>query len=358
MTSKTAFTPELVPLVLAIGTATIFCATLQNRKSKKPEQKRSGSTKTHTKTPKNASAKTLEKSSDSSEASKENIRIILQRFRKASLLVDGKVESVGGAEIGDLATTTAPSDTCGLLVYISFAKSATKEKAFQAAKTILNLPLLTQGAWGDGTDTKGFLDITADCKPHLLLVPQANLISKVKSQGKSIQYHGQIEKEKGMELYNHFADCVRALVLEHQYGVQKKSLPEWTKQLLSNKKSNVDTSTPPSKMFQDHSLYSEWDEHGIPIKAANGDDLSKSALKKLKKQYESQKKKYEKHLKSSSNLVTTDKKDWSLLDQSVCTILAGTFGARQALSISSDMGPFCHVVSLWCSTPYGIESRK
>jgi len=345
MTSKTAFTPGLVPLVLAIGTATIFCATLQNRKSKKTIQKSSSSTKAHAKTPKNASAKTLKNSSDNSEASKENIRIILQRFRKASLLVDGKVESVG-EEIGDLATTSAPSDTCGLLVYISFAKSATKEKAIQAAKTILNLPLLTQGAWGDGTNTKGFLDITADCKPQLLLVPQANLISKVKSQGKSIQYHGQIEKEKGMDLYNHFVDCVRALVLEHQYGVQNKSLPEWTKQLLSKKKSNVDTSTPPGEMFQDHSLYSEWDEHGIPIKAASGDDLSKSALKKLKKQYESQKKKHEKYLKSSSNLVTTDKKDWSLLDQSVCTVLAGTFGARQALSISSDMGPFCHVVSL------------
>eukprot|EP00547_Thalassionema_nitzschioides_P016837 CAMPEP_0194239566 /NCGR_PEP_ID=MMETSP0158-20130606/5986_1 /TAXON_ID=33649 /ORGANISM="Thalassionema nitzschioides, Strain L26-B" /LENGTH=199 /DNA_ID=CAMNT_0038974059 /DNA_START=330 /DNA_END=926 /DNA_ORIENTATION=+ len=197
-----------------------------------------------------------------------------------------------------------PSDTsCGLLVYISFAKSATKEKALQAAKTVLNLPLLTQGAWGDGSDTKSFLAMTSHCKPQFLLVPQANLISKVKSQGKSIQYHGQIGKEMGMTLYNYFLDCIRALVLEHHFGAQKKPLPEWTKQYLSSKQSTLDIRTPPHEMFQDNSLYSAWDEYGIPLKTTNGDDLTKSAIKKMKKKYETQKKRYEKYLNSPPNMI-------------------------------------------------------
>lgn len=41
-------------------------------------------------------------------------------------------------------------------------------------------------------------------------------------------------------------------------------------------------------------LYSEFDSSGIPTKDKRGEPLSKSAIKKLKKEWEKQKKLYEK----------------------------------------------------------------
>jgi hypothetical protein len=68
----------------------------------------------------------------------------------------------------------------GILVYASFAKSATKETVMQAAKTIVNLPVLTRGVWGDGLDTVSVLNMAGSSDGvAVLLVPQANLICKV-----------------------------------------------------------------------------------------------------------------------------------------------------------------------------------
>lgn len=56
---------------------------------------------------------------------------------------------------------------------------------------------------------------------------------------------------------------------------------------------------PPSEMFRSETeKYSAFDEKGIPTHDAAGQELSKSALKKLVKQYEAQDKKYQKYLKS------------------------------------------------------------
>ena len=45
--------------------------------------------------------------------------------------------------------------------------------------------------------------------------------------------------------------------------------------------------------------YSDFDEDGIPIKDANGEPIAKSAWKKLKKDWEKQKKLFEKSSGSS-----------------------------------------------------------
>jgi D-Tyr-tRNAtyr deacylase len=288
------------------------------------------------------------------EESKDRVRLVVQRFRQASLLVDGKVVSVGERCDSMLEPTTAAS--CGLVVYISFAKSATTEKALQAARTVLNLPLLTHGAWGDGSMTTSVLDMASspEARPYLMLVPQANIISKIKSQGKSLQYHGQIDKEVGKQLYEEFLNYVRALLLEHQCitSTPKQPVPRWVTAMLdSTKSTTVDASVAPNKMFRDKSTYSEWDIDGIPTRDANGNDLTKSALKKLKKQRDGQKKRHGKYLKAAastnkSQATESTVADWSLLNPEYCTVVGGTFGARQGLDISSDMGPFCHVVSL------------
>jgi len=63
---------------------------------------------------------------------------------------------------------------------VSFTTNATKEKTLQAAKVIVNLPVMTRGSWGDGSSPESLLTMAMNgCCPTLLLVPQANLISKV-----------------------------------------------------------------------------------------------------------------------------------------------------------------------------------
>ena len=114
----------------------------------------------------------------SKSPAEKSIRLVVQRFRKASLVVeDSKIVTVGND--ASLLTTDA-NRFCGILVYASFAKSATKEKVMQAARTIMNLPLLTRGVWGDGSEPVSVLD-TADSGGDVavILVPQANLICKV-----------------------------------------------------------------------------------------------------------------------------------------------------------------------------------
>lgn len=52
---------------------------------------------------------------------------------------------------------------------------------------------------------------------------------------------------------------------------------------------------PPEEMFlSETELYSEFDAAGVPTKDKSGEPLSKSAIKKLKKEWEKQKKLYEK----------------------------------------------------------------
>lgn len=53
---------------------------------------------------------------------------------------------------------------------------------------------------------------------------------------------------------------------------------------------------PPQELFQDKTLYSEWDEQGIPTKNASGEEVTKSMRKKLLKLYQQQEKLYNEYL--------------------------------------------------------------
>ena len=48
-------------------------------------------------------------------------------------------------------------------------------------------------------------------------------------------------------------------------------------------------------MFKNIELYSSWDEQGLPTKDKEGNDVTKSMTKKLKKQWEQQRKLYEEY---------------------------------------------------------------
>jgi hypothetical protein len=183
----------------------------------------------------------------------------------------------------------------------------------------------------------------------LLLLRLTVLAPQVRSQGKSIQYHGQIDKRQGKVLYELFVDYVKALCLEHQCNTRNQSVPKFVTSLLNPPTNSVDASTQPSEMFRDWTLYSAWDDHGLPLTDSSGQPLTKSATKKCKKLMEVHAKKHQKHLnrRSGDPVHPEELLDWTLLDErTFIRIVAGIYGARQALEMSSDMGPFCHVVSL------------
>jgi D-Tyr-tRNAtyr deacylase len=277
------------------------------------------------------------------------IRLVVQRYRKASMLIDeNRVVTVGEAS-SSLLPEEDPPASVGLLAYISFAKTANEEKVEQAAKTLLHLPILTQGAWGDGSTTRSMFQLLSakrdnpPSKFSIVLVPQANIIAKVKKNGRSIQYHDQIEKAQGKDLFDLFVERVRHLLIEHQSICRGQS-----KHTNPNKPTTADPSIPPQELFRQDETYGSFDEKGFPTTLANGDPVTKSACKKLQKIYDSHVKRHEKYLRQDPKPVS-EKPAAALkasLDPSFLHLLAGSFGKRQGLELHSDMGPFCHVIEI------------
>ncbi|KAL3930549.1 MAG: hypothetical protein SGBAC_011716 [Bacillariaceae sp.] len=372
-----------------------------------------------------------------------SIRMVIQRYRFARILLEeSHVVTVGqpctsllSNDTTDAAATTATTTTAtsrssskakdeatlGLLAYISFSASATEEKVEQAAMTLLNMPVGTLGAWGDGSGVKSMLQLLktrtaaantmkttresseateaegkgessspSPSSPSLLsssdnnsplsiiLVPQANLIAKIKKNGKSIQYRDQIAKERGRELYDFFCLRVQELLQDH-CSLCKGETPG------SNKKpSNAapDPSIPPDQLFRRRTTeFATFDETThLPLTMINGDLLTKSARKRLQKQYKAHAQRHEKWCQKNppANPAAADvqeqetvaeeapsrikitsketaativppeepKEARSVLDSSFLHLVQGTFGARQGIELQSDMGPFCHVVEL------------
>lgn len=307
-----------------------------------------------------------------------SIVIVVQRCRSAFLFVgDSSDETLSEiVKFGESRPlNAAPSDNStypgGIIIYISFSKHAEETMLYNAAKTVLNLPVLTQGVWGDGSETISALQFATKLSKEkkraggvaVMVIPQANLISKVKNMGKSIQYHNQISKEQGNQLYHKFLYCLKLVSLEQQIIIQADGNGHILPSSLQNEinkamgkplqhESKPDASIPPEKMFLDNSLYSSWDDTGFPLTNVNGSPIkAKSTVKKLKKLYQAQKKRHSKFLSSSQTKETsstTDKNNepMPILDPQLIRIISGTFGKRQGLEFSSDMGPFCHIINL------------
>jgi len=311
---------------------------------------------------------------------KDNIVIAVQRCRSASLLIENSSEekspSIVQFGISRSLTTTPDSvpSSCpgGIIIYISFSKHADETILYNAAKIVLNLPLLTEGVWGDGSETLSVLQIAARLVSKtekkgitIMVIPQANLICKVKNMGKSIQYHNQISKEEGKRLYNQFLHCLELVSLEHQiitlsvgksrnvllpYPLLNEINKATGKSTQESKK--LDASVPPKEMFLNHSLYSSWDDTGFPLTNVDGTPIQgKSTVKKLKKLYQTQQKRHSKFLSPSQtkDIVTTSgnaQEEMPVLSTNFIRIISGSFGKRQGLEFSSDMGPFCHILNL------------
>jgi len=115
------------------------------------------------------------------------VHLLVQRFRSCKILIDEKewisVGSPFDDELDERKDISEASLHCGMLVYVSFAAGADRKAVEIATKTLLNLPVLTTGLWGDGvSQTLNLLELAASGpnKSSIVIVPQANLISKVR----------------------------------------------------------------------------------------------------------------------------------------------------------------------------------
>ncbi|XP_014797215.1 PREDICTED: probable D-tyrosyl-tRNA(Tyr) deacylase 2 isoform X1 [Calidris pugnax] len=106
----------------------------------------------------------------------------------------------------------------GLVIYICFFKGADEDLVPKIVNTLLNVKL----SENESGEYVSILDLPG----NVLIIPQATLGGKLK--GRKMQYHANIDKEKGLDLYSQFvtlcekelaanAKCVEAGVLV-KYG--------------------------------------------------------------------------------------------------------------------------------------------
>ncbi|XP_054758882.2 D-aminoacyl-tRNA deacylase 2-like isoform X3 [Lytechinus pictus] len=89
----------------------------------------------------------------------------------------------------------------GVVLYVCFLKGADEETVEKMAKFALNIRLSEALT---GSKLVSILDLPGD----ILVVPQATLGGKAK--GKMMQYHSNISKDTGRELYQKFVDLCEA----------------------------------------------------------------------------------------------------------------------------------------------------
>ncbi|XP_074662209.1 D-aminoacyl-tRNA deacylase 2-like [Tubulanus polymorphus] len=80
----------------------------------------------------------------------------------------------------------------GIVVYICFLKEADEDTVKRIAKTVMQMKLSEETTSGKYVSV---MDLAGD----VLIVPQATLGGK--SKGKVMQYHGNVDKSVGAELY-------------------------------------------------------------------------------------------------------------------------------------------------------------
>ncbi|NWR57040.1 DTD2 deacylase, partial [Bucorvus abyssinicus] len=90
----------------------------------------------------------------------------------------------------------------GLVIYICFFKGADEDLVPKIVNTLLNVKL-SENECGEHVS---ILNLPGD----VLIIPQATLGGKLK--GRKMQYHANIEKEIGLELYSQFVSlCEKEL---------------------------------------------------------------------------------------------------------------------------------------------------
>ncbi|CAD5121249.1 DgyrCDS9781 [Dimorphilus gyrociliatus] len=96
----------------------------------------------------------------------------------------------------------------GLIIYICFLRGITDEKIEKLARSVLQAKLSEN--YESGGKLQNILQINGD----VLIIPQATLGGKLK--GKSMQYHTNLSKTEGLDVYNKFIDICKKLIQENK----------------------------------------------------------------------------------------------------------------------------------------------
>ncbi|KAG7829491.1 hypothetical protein KL920_002350 [Ogataea angusta] len=138
-------------------------------------------------------------------------------------------------------------------------------------------------------DYKVFLDATDTLRDKELLQLNVSLDDRA-GQGALIKFLNESEKQ---ELLRQQAEKEQQQLEKERRRLEQLRLKE-EKEKERLAKAKID----PAEMFKTaeyREIYSEWDENGLPVKLASGEEVTKSARKKLAKQQEQQRRLFEAH---------------------------------------------------------------
>ncbi|XP_076463495.1 D-aminoacyl-tRNA deacylase 2-like [Babylonia areolata] len=127
----------------------------------------------------------LEQPCPTPASSSPTIRLVLQQCMSAQLMVQPPMEG---------AHPQFVEIQRGLIIYVCFLRGATKAQVEKIAKMALSVRL----SEGDNGKLVSVFDLPGD----ILIIPQATLGGTLK--GKVMQYHKNIAKEEGQQLYAEF----------------------------------------------------------------------------------------------------------------------------------------------------------
>eukprot|EP01060_Flectonema_neradi_P006608 TRINITY_DN14480_c0_g1_i1.p1 TRINITY_DN14480_c0_g1~~TRINITY_DN14480_c0_g1_i1.p1 ORF type:complete len:145 (+),score=15.60 TRINITY_DN14480_c0_g1_i1:68-502(+) len=127
------------------------------------------------------------------------MRLVLQSVEKASLLVDNVDKWV------DIKR--------GFIVFVSFLKEGDPETVVKAATDVVKVKMFPK-VEDDLSRTRA--DALANQPWEVMVIPQATLAGKIK--GKQCQYHSQIDKSLGADLYTLFCDTIKKRINSRQRG--------------------------------------------------------------------------------------------------------------------------------------------
>ena len=118
------------------------------------------------------------------------MRLVLQSVEKASLLVDNVDKWVHIKR--------------GFIVFVSFLKEGDPETVIKAANDVVKVKIFPKV---EESFTRTRPDSLSNQQWDVMVIPQATLAGKIK--GKQCQYHSQIDKSEGADLYTLFCDTLK-----------------------------------------------------------------------------------------------------------------------------------------------------
>jgi len=131
-------------------------------------------------------------------------RSVMQQCLSAKLMVKPAISEDESAEYVQI--------TRGVVMFVCFLKDASNDTVEKMVRSLLDVKL----SYCDERKKRcSILELPGD----ILIVPQATLGGKMK--GKVVQYHGNIEKCAGKELYHQFVKRIKEEIERKQVDVEK-----------------------------------------------------------------------------------------------------------------------------------------